>query len=184
MIRQNHNPPVHITLSLNARFQTMHRHELEDTLEELLSKTNLGYTDGGCTMQFPSGEIESCDIEIILKDGREENIAELESMIDALGVAKGSKLLLWNEANDVLQSERPAGRLEGMALYLNGTELPEEVYAFQIFDNQSIEESLNSGNPLVRILALLDGRVGKRRLLALGSKMEQELPWVRVFYIL
>lgn len=54
--------------------------------------------------------------------------------------------------------------------------------AFQIFDNQSIEESLDSSNPLVRILALLDRRVGKRRLTVLESNMEQELPWVRVFY--
>ena len=52
------------------------------------------------------------------------------------------------------------------------------------FDNQSIEESLNSGNPLVRIFALLDRRLGKRRLLAMADKIEQELPWVRAFYVI
>ena len=36
--------------------------------------------------------------------------------------------------------------------------------AFGIFDNQSIEKSLVSENPLVRIFALLDRRLGKRRL--------------------
>ena len=36
--------------------------------------------------------------------------------------------------------------------------------AFSIFDNQSIEESLSSENMLVRIFAILDRRVGKRRL--------------------
>ena len=56
--------------------------------------------------------------------------------------------------------------------------------AFHIFDNQSIEESLNSDNPLVRVLALLDRRLGKRRLLAIAEKMEQELPWVRAFYVI
>ena len=56
--------------------------------------------------------------------------------------------------------------------------------AFYIFDNQSIEESLSSDNPLVRVFALLDRRVGKRSLLALAEKMEQELPWVQVFYML
>lgn len=56
--------------------------------------------------------------------------------------------------------------------------------AFHIFDNQSIEESLSSDNPLVRIFALLDRRVGKRRLLAIGSQMEQELSWVRAFYVI
>ena len=38
--------------------------------------------------------------------------------------------------------------------------------------------------PLVRILALLDRRLGKRRLLTLEESMEQELDWVRVFYVI
>lgn len=56
--------------------------------------------------------------------------------------------------------------------------------AFYEFDNQSIEESLNSGNALVRIFAILDRRVGKRRLLTLAEKMEQEPDWVKPFYAL
>ena len=56
--------------------------------------------------------------------------------------------------------------------------------AFYIYDNQSIEESLASSNALVRIFALLDRRVGKRRLLTLADKMEYERPWVQVFYFL
>ena len=56
--------------------------------------------------------------------------------------------------------------------------------AFGIFDNQSIEKSLVSQNPLVRIFALLDRRLGKRRLLALEESMEQELDWVRAFYVI
>lgn len=56
--------------------------------------------------------------------------------------------------------------------------------AFQEFDNQSIEASLSSKDPIVRIFALLDRRVGKRRLAALEDTMEQELDWVRPFYLL
>ena len=56
--------------------------------------------------------------------------------------------------------------------------------AFHKFDNQSIEKSLVSGNPLVRIFALLDRRLGKRRLLPLEESMEQELDWVRAFYVI
>lgn len=56
--------------------------------------------------------------------------------------------------------------------------------AFHEFDNQSIEKSLVSKNPLVRIFALLDRRLGKRRLLALEKSMEQELDWVRAFYVI
>ncbi len=56
--------------------------------------------------------------------------------------------------------------------------------AFQEFDNQSIEDSLTSQNPIVRIFALLDRRLGKRRLATLEETMEQELDWVRPFYLL
>lgn len=119
--------PIYLTLNLNARFQPMHRHDLEDALDVLLSKKQIGSVDGGGTMMFPSGEIKSCDIDLELKDGSEETISELESIIDALGVPKGSKLL-WSVSDDDEQMERPAGRLEGMALYMNGTELPKEVY--------------------------------------------------------
>jgi len=56
--------------------------------------------------------------------------------------------------------------------------------AFNIFDNQSIEKSLGCENPLVRIFALLDRRLGKRRLLALKESMEQELDFVRTFYVI
>jgi hypothetical protein len=41
-----------------------------------------------------------------------------------------------------------------------------------------------SENPLVRVFALLDRRLGKRRLLALEESMEQELDWVRAFYVI
>ena len=54
--------------------------------------------------------------------------------------------------------------------------------AFQEFDNQSIESSLTDANPIVRIFALLDRRLGKRRLAALEDVMEKELDWVRPFY--
>lgn len=56
--------------------------------------------------------------------------------------------------------------------------------AFQEFDNQSIEESLISDDPIVRLFAVLDRRVGKRRLLSLKKEMGQELEWLRPFCIL
>ena len=116
----------HITLNLNARFQPMHRGDLEDALNELLEKSDMGFVDGGGTLMSPSGEVKSCDIELDLNNGSEEMIAELEKIINALGVPKGSKLL-WTALGGE-KTERPVGRLEGMALYLNGTDLPKEVY--------------------------------------------------------
>ena len=56
--------------------------------------------------------------------------------------------------------------------------------AFSTFENQSIEKSLVSENPIVRIFALLDRRLGKHRLLVLEEAMERELDWVRAFYVI
>lgn len=54
--------------------------------------------------------------------------------------------------------------------------------AFDEFDNQSIEVSLASPNPIVRMFALLDKRVGKRKLIALSSTMGSDLAWLYMFY--
>lgn len=56
--------------------------------------------------------------------------------------------------------------------------------AFAEFDNQSIEDSLNSDNALVRMFAVLDRRVGKRRLVKLADRIESELEWLRAFYLI
>lgn len=56
--------------------------------------------------------------------------------------------------------------------------------AFQEFDNQSIEKSISSENPLVRMFAILDRRVGKRTLVKLKNKVEKELEWLKPFYLL
>ncbi|MGN0609326.1 MAG: hypothetical protein ACI4J6_08965 [Oscillospiraceae bacterium] len=54
--------------------------------------------------------------------------------------------------------------------------------AFDEFDNQSIEKSLDSENPLVRMFAVLDRRTGKRRLEKLAERIQNEPPWLRQFY--
>lgn len=54
--------------------------------------------------------------------------------------------------------------------------------AFQEFDNQSIDISLTSSNPIVRMFAILDKRVGKRTLISLNNTMKSELAWLRIFY--
>lgn len=46
--------------------------------------------------------------------------------------------------------------------------------AFREFDNQSIEESLKSENLIIRIFAILDRRVGKRRLISMKNGIAEE----------
>lgn len=49
-------------------------------------------------------------------------------------------------------------------------------------DELTIDEALSSENPLVRLFAVLDRRVGKRRLPALAAAMENEPEWLQFFY--
>lgn len=54
--------------------------------------------------------------------------------------------------------------------------------AFKEFDNQSIEDSLKSDNLLVRIFAVLDRRIGKRRLVKMRNEIENEPEIFQFFY--
>lgn len=54
--------------------------------------------------------------------------------------------------------------------------------SFKEFDNQSIEDSLKSDNLLVRIFAILDRRIGKRRLVKMRNEIENEPEIFQFFY--
>ena len=115
-------PQFHITLNINAKIMPMDRGDVfEDPIDEFLQSTGLGEVDGGGTLMSESGEIENCDVEIYLHDGSEENIGKLYDLVTDIGVPKGSFLISENDRKEI-------GELEGLALYLNGTDLDEEVY--------------------------------------------------------
>ncbi len=52
--------------------------------------------------------------------------------------------------------------------------------AFHEYDNQNITESLASENALVRLFAVWDKRTGKRRLVQLREKIQEEPEWLRM----
>lgn len=54
--------------------------------------------------------------------------------------------------------------------------------AFEEFDNQNIDKSLVSDNLIVCIFAVLDRRVGKRRLLSMRELMENQPSVFQEFY--
>lgn len=110
-----------ITLKLNARFQPKHRFELEDALQEILEKNQMGEITGGGTAQNSDGEIACCDIEICLAEDQKDAVEWLVDLLNHIGIPKGS----------VLQGVTPeieVGTLEGLAYYSNGVDLPDEVY--------------------------------------------------------
>lgn len=59
-------------------------------------------------------------------------------------------------------------------------EVGEAINAYM--DDLSVDEALASENLLVRMLAVLDRRVGKRRLPQLAAAMENEPEWLQFFY--
>jgi hypothetical protein len=97
----------------------------EDPLHDALVERQYGETDGGGTMQSATGEIQFIDVEIILDD-LELGVPFVIEMLEELGAPKGSVL----KVRDVdPPREIPFGRTEGIGIYLNGTDLPDEVYA-------------------------------------------------------
>ena len=56
--------------------------------------------------------------------------------------------------------------------------------ALEVYRNQSIQDSINSQNPLVRMFAVLDRRIGKRTLIKLYEVVEEQPEWLRQFYLL
>lgn len=111
---------MQLILHLNARFQPKHRFELEDALQEIFEKNSAGEITGGGTSLKANGEIDSCDIEINFFDD-EKSLEWLVNLLNTIGIPKGS----------VLQGVEPpinVGVLEGLAIYMNGTDLAEEIY--------------------------------------------------------
>ena len=53
-----------------------------------------------------------------------------------------------------------------------------------LYRSLPISEALNSENPIVRMFAVLDRRVGKRTLKKLKDNISNQPEWLRVFYIM
>jgi hypothetical protein len=117
--------PIFAYAKLNARIMPLDRGErFEDPLDEALSQNGFGKTTGGGTAQTEQGEIDYCGIDIDLIDV-EKGVPFICDFLTQLGAPRGSNLEYENEGQKV---EVPFGTTEGLAIYLNGTDLPDEVY--------------------------------------------------------
>ena len=54
--------------------------------------------------------------------------------------------------------------------------------AFHTYQNSSIDDSLISADPVVRLFAIMDKRVGKRRLHKIIPEIEKQPEWLQPFY--
>lgn len=127
-LKKKQDPPAgeFVIARLNARVQPIDRGEYyEDPLDELLKRLNLGEVTGGGTQlaDEPAG-IEFCDVEIRVTEANQETVGSIVEQLETLGVPRGSRLIVERDG-----SELPMGTQEGLGLFLNGTDLPDQVYA-------------------------------------------------------
>ena len=55
--------------------------------------------------------------------------------------------------------------------------------ALRDYRRQSIDLSITSDNPMIRMFAIVDRRIGKRRLEKLKDEIEQQPEWLRTLYL-
>ncbi len=94
----------------------------------------------------------------------------------------------WFKADKFPKDEKYNDRMSREFAYMDDVALKLGVFdqrcfyhAFEEFDNQSIEDSLNSDDLIVRIFAVLDRRVGKHRLEQLEQSVSAEEETFRTF---
>ena len=128
------SPGTGVTFTLNARLQPMHRGQFfEDHLEPILADKALGEIEGGGALQSKTGEIEYCDIVVLVNEPVDANSAAIASALEGFGAPLGSRYVV-----DGSDDPTPFGVNQGLGLYLNGTDLPDETYA-----NEDVNELID-----------------------------------------
>ena len=126
---------VYVIARLNDRAQPLDRGDLyEDPLDEVLQRAGVGSVTGGGTQLGEDNEIEFCDIEIQVTAPLDDVMLLICSTLESLGAPIGSKLILESEDREI-----ELGKTEGLAVYLNGVDLPDHVYQECDFDTVSDE---------------------------------------------
>ena len=104
-------------------------------------------------------------------------------------IIKGCYYHNWTKAASFPKDEKYERHMSEEFAFMDDTAIKLGVFdqrcfyeAFDEFDNQSIEKSLYSENLIVRIFAVLDRRVGKRRLLTLKENIENEPDTFKEFF--
>lgn len=96
----------------------------EEPLDRALRRARLGSVEGGGTMLAENREIEFVDVEMSLHDvaGVVDRAKEL---LEECGAPRGSELSFEKDGEDCVV---PFGKAEGVAVYLDGINLPKAVY--------------------------------------------------------
>ena len=115
--------PGHLTITLNAKLQPRDRAELEDAFDKICKENGImAEVDGGGTLMEDSGEVKECDIDIRMDNISDENVKQIVELFEAMLAPIGSRCTVSG------QESIQFGKHQGLGLYLNGTDLPDEIY--------------------------------------------------------
>lgn len=114
-----------IFINLNARLRPLDRGDVyEDPLQAVLDVEAPGSeVTGGGTLLSADHEPTCCDIDMDVEGDGPTVLELVTTTLEKAGAPKGSTIQL--DENEPV----PFGVTEGLAIYLNGTDLPDEVYA-------------------------------------------------------
>jgi hypothetical protein len=125
---------VDVFITLNARLMPLDRGErFGDPLVEILAgKFREVEETGGGTLLSAQREPQSSDVDLAVKGNAAEVLSAVLVALERLGAPKGSAVRVTGGAGPLrwLSRDRIAkvGVTEGIGIYLNGTDLPDEVY--------------------------------------------------------
>ena len=92
-------------------------------------------------------------------------------------ICRGGVEYLYDEENTAAEEE---GRIQAANDgILSAYDFP---WLIQKYLNQPIEDSLNDEEPVVRMFAILDRRVGKRRLIEIAERIHEQPEWLQPIY--
>lgn len=118
----NPQPGMVVTVSLNARLAPADRADLEDAFTDVAQHRGVdARVIGGGTLLAENGEVKACDIEIQLVDATQ--IDFVRDTFTAMLAPIGSRLHIPDGDAPII-----FGAHQGLALYINGTDLPDETY--------------------------------------------------------
>lgn len=117
--------PGRLLITINARLRPLDRGDLhEDPLQAVLDVQAPGsHVTGGGILLTADREPSCCDIDLDIEGDGRAVLELVTTTLEKVGAPKGSTARL-DEHEPVT-----FGVTEGLAIYLNGTDLPDEAYA-------------------------------------------------------
>lgn len=112
----------------------------EDPLDAKLQESGLGEVTGGGSQLDKNFKIKFVELEIFLGN-LDSAISVCTSTLEECGAPKGSQIIYGEYPND---KKIPFGKNEGVALILDGVNLPQEIY-----DKYGLDELLDALKPVI-----------------------------------